>query len=162
MRLSTSQYVVRLTWGLGLLLASAVQQKVCTRPTATDAAFPEPARPAPLAAPDEQSDSKSKRQPLTLAAMVPDVLAPRWPIHTHLTAAQRERPLWTTTWISGPRGAEEDSAASADSHQGFAVAWSRIPVSQVAPTFGHAGVRRVRVHRHSFLTSILKTGPPTA
>ena len=162
MRLTASQYAVRLTWGLGLLLLPAVQQKVCTRPTSPGAASSLLAQPAPVTAADERSDSKPERKPLTLAAMVPDALVPRWPSHTHLTAAQRERPLAAITWVNGPEGADNESVESADARVVIAAGWSRIPAQQAAPTLGNAGVRRVRAWRHAFLSSVLKTGPPIA
>lgn len=162
MRPTASQYAVRVTWGLGLLLLPAVQQKVCTRAASPDEAARQLARPAPEAAPGERSDSKPKREPLTLAALVPDALVPRWPSHTQLTAAQRERPLAATTWVNGPEGADDEPVESADAHVVFVAGWSRIPAPQAAPAHGNAGVRRVRACRHAFLSSILKTGPPIA
>jgi hypothetical protein len=162
MRLTASQYAVRLTWGLGLLLLPAVQQKVCTRPVSPDGASQQSTRPGSEAASGERSDSKSKREPLTLAALVPDALVPRWPSHTQLTAAQRERPPAATTWVNGPDRADDESVESADAQVVFATGWSRIPAPQAAPADGNAGVRRVRACRHAFLSSILRTGPPSA
>lgn len=159
MRLSTGQHAVRLTCGLGLLILPAVQQKLCTWPILPESESREPAGPAPAPTSSEQPEPKSKR-PLTLAAMLPDVAPPRWPNHTYLTAAQRGRPLPVTTWMNGSSGGEDEPVDSTDSDSLAAESWPRIPAPQRLPTFGNAGVRLVRVHRHLFQTSILRTGPP--
>ncbi len=94
--------------------------------------------------------------------MLPDVVAPRWPSHTHLSAVQRLQPLPIATWMDGPAGFDDQSGAAAGIDAFFAAGWSRHPAPQRLPTFGNAGLRLIRVYRHVFQTSILKTGPPRA
>ena len=158
MRLSASQYAVRLSCGFGLLLMPAVQEKLCAWPVPVESASPLSAEPATPSDPNEQP--KHKKQPLTLAAMLPDVVAPRWPGHALLMAGQRVRTLPVATWMDGPAGFDDQSDAGADSDALIASTWSRRPAPQVLPTLDVGGPRSHRAHRHVFRTSILRTGPP--
>jgi len=161
MRVSISQYAVRVTCGLGLLLLPAVQQKLCTWPAPPDADTQQPADGSPLPIGDEEPKGKTD-EPLTLSALLPDTLPPRWPNHAHVTATQRLRPLAVSTWMNGPVTSDDESSDLAGIDLIFAGGWSRAPAPQRLPTFGTAGLRLLRAHRHLFLTSILKTGPPCA
>ena len=161
MRLSTGQYVIRAFCGLGLLLLPAVQQKICTWPARSETQSRRPPKPASAPTSGEQPKRKPKR-PLTLAALLPDVAPPRWPNHTHLVAIQRVRPLPVTTWMSGPAGIEEESVGAGGVDGLFPKRLPSAPVAQRLALFGDAGIRLVRADRHVFLTTVLKTGPPSA
>ncbi len=149
MVLSATHYSARLICGLGLLLPAAVQQKVC--------AWPVPSEPAPPSKPGEQP--KPERQPLTLAAMLPDAVTPRWPGHTQLTAVRRVQPLPATSWLDGPVGS--GAQTDPDSDAVFVNLWPR-PVRELSPTCADVDLRSNCARRHVFLTSILRTGPPRA
>jgi hypothetical protein len=161
MRASIGQYATRVTCGLGLLLLPAVQQKVCTWPVRQRTEPRQPAEAAATPPPSEQPKKKTSEPP-TLAAMLPDVAPPRWPNHTHLASVQRWRPHAVTTWVNSPVGFDDESAGPAGVDSIFADGWPRKPLPQRLRTFGNAGLRLVRVHRHVFRTSILRTGPPCA
>ena len=159
MRLSAGQYAVRLSCGFGLLLMPAVQEKLCAWPVSVESASPQSAEPVTPPTSNEQPKQK-KKQPLTLAAMLPDVVAPRWPGHALLMAGQRVRTLPVATWMDGPASFDDQSGAGPGSDALIASAWSRCPTPQVLPTIDVGGSRSHRAHRHVFRTSILRTGPP--
>jgi len=147
---------MRLTCGLGLMLLPAVQQKLCTLPVPDDPAPISHATPTPAS--EDESKQKTKT-PLTLAALVPDVVPPRWPNHTQLTAVQRVRPLPAATWLNDPTDFDDpDSLAAVPAP--FAVLLSRIAPAQRSPARIIAGLHSLRAHRHIFAASILTTGPP--
>jgi hypothetical protein len=159
MRLTLRQHAIRFTCGLGLLLLPAVQQKVCAWPlparagSRTSAELPAPSNP-------QQQPKREKKRPLTLAAMLPDVMAPRQPDHTHLAAVQRVRALPAATWMDGP--GDFSDRTNTDIAGAFANNWSQQPVPQSASMPGPVGLRPHDGHRHVFRTSILRTGPPHA
>ena len=158
MRLLTIRHAVRVTCGLSLLLPAAVQEKVCAWPAPPESKSQQTTEPATPPASDEQP--KPKKPPLTLAAMLPDAVAPRWPGHTQLTAVRRVRPLPATTWMDGPAGSDNQSDTDIDAI--FVGGWSRCPVRELLPTCSDADLRSNRAQRHVFQTSILRTGPPRA
>ena len=161
MRLSTGQYAIRVFCGLELLLLPAVQQKVCTWPARSETRSRQSAKPASAPTSGEQPKRKTKT-PLTLAALLPDVAPPRWPNHTHLTAVQRVRPLPVTSWTNDPGDSDDESIGGGRIDGLLTGGWSRVSAPQRLPSFGNAGIRLVRAHRHVFLTTVLKTGPPRA
>ena len=72
MTMPVTHHLLRLTCGLGLLLLVAAQEIVCTWPA------DEVVRVADQAIPGSpEDDSETEQPPLTLAATVPDVVAPR-------------------------------------------------------------------------------------
>jgi hypothetical protein len=152
------QYAVRLTCGLGLLLVAAVQEKVCTWPVPSESKARQ--ENAPAAPPASKQRPAKKRAPLTLAAMLPDVVAPRWPGHMQLTAVRRVWPRSATTRLDGPEGA----GRQADANAGAAVTggWTRRAPRKLAPTGSCVDIRVNPTSRHAFQTSILRTGPPGA
>lgn len=156
MRLATIQHAVRLTCGVGLLLPAAVQEKVCAWPVPLGSESRQVTEPAAPPASDEQP--KQKKQPLTLAAMLPDAVAPRWPGHTHVTAVRRVRSLPVATWMDGPAGPDHQSDTDIDATS--VGGWSRRPLRELLPTCSNVDLRSSRAHRYVFQTSILRTGPP--
>lgn len=159
MQMSVSQYAVRVTCGLGLLLVPAVQQKVCTWPAPREP--DRPVAPAPPSTATEQSQKKTKR-PLTLAALLPDVVPPRWPNHAHLTAIQRVRPFPTEVWMTGSAGSDDAPAGPIGFDTLLPGGWSRQAAQQRCPVSSSADLQRACSSRHVFQTSILTTGPPQA
>jgi len=159
MRLSASEYAVRLSCGLGLLLMPAVQEKLCAWPVPVESASPQSTEPISPPTSNEQPKQK-KKQPLTLAAMLPDAVAPRWPGHALLMAGQRVRTLPVATWMDGPAGFDDQSGAGPGSDTLVASTWSHRPTPQLLPTLDASGPRSHRAYRHVFRTSILRTGPP--
>ena len=157
--MSLGQYAVRVTCGLGLMLLPAVQQKLCTWPS------PKPPRPPAVPAsasiPTERSEKKSKK-PLTLAALLPDGMLPRWPNHTHLAAIHRVRPLAKNTWMTGGWNADDERVGPAGFSALLAEARSRRLTLQRCAAFGYAVAPSANVCGHVFQTSILTTGPPRA
>jgi hypothetical protein len=159
MRLSASQYAVHLSCGLGLLLMPAVQEKLCAWPVRVASAVPQ--RSEPLTPPDSnQRPERKKKQPLTLAAMLPDAVAPRWPGHALLMAGQRVRTLPVATRMDGPAVFNDQSGAGPGPAALSASTWSHRPTLQALPTLDVGGPRSHRAFRHVFQTSILRTGPP--
>jgi hypothetical protein len=159
MRLSPGQYAIRVLSGLGLLLLPAVQQKLCAFPVRTESRSHPPVKQAPTSK-DEQK--RKHKKPLTLAALLPDVAPPRWPNHTHLSAAQRVRPPAVTSWMNRPVDGGDCAAGDASVDEALAAGWPTVPPVQRQPSFGNAGIRFVRATRHTFRTCIVRTGPPTA
>lgn len=157
MRHSTVHCAVRLIGGLSLLLPAAVQEKVCAWPVPSE---PQSRQAAESAAPPASGEqSKPEKQPLTLAAMLPDAVAPRWPGHTQLTAVRRVRPLPAATQVDRPTWPDEQP--DTDGGAVFAYGWHR-PVRELSPACGDVGSRTYYARRHVFQTSILRTGPPRA
>ena len=161
MRFSLSQYALRVTCGLGLLLLPAVQQKLCTRPAATRSVTRQPAKST--SSPGSKKTNKhNTRAPLTLAAMVPDVAPPRWPNHTHLCELQRVRPLPVSTWTPGgdsPGDSPDGPTATfvplgADGHI--------LAASILSAAIADELIWPTRRGLLLFRTSIQRTGPPHA
>jgi len=153
MRLSAGQFTVRLICGLGLLLVPAVQEKVCARPTPIELKKPE------TPGPSDSSQSKSRR-PLTLTAMLPDVVAPRWPNHSRLLAASRVRPLPVAAW--GPRSAPDDDTRVdfTSMNAAFRAVNSRSPAKAGPLRNGAADFHAIRIRRLTRLSDISIAGPP--
>jgi hypothetical protein len=159
MRRLTIQRAVRLACGVGLLLPAAVQEKVCAWPVPATPATRPPAAPIAPPAADEQPEPDEK-QPLTLAAMLPDAVAPRWPGHTHLTTLRRGRPLPVAAWRDAPGSPDRQE----DTEVGVLLTggWPRHPAGEPLSVGGAVAGGSHRADRHVFQTAILRTGPPRA
>ena len=118
-----------------------------------------PAGPA-LPPPSEQKPAEEENPPLTLAAMLPDAVAPRRPGHIHLTTVRRVQPLPAAAWMDGPGCPDRQSDPQPVAI--FADGWPRRPAPESLPSSGDVTVHSNRADRHVFQTSILRTGPPGA
>ena len=157
MLLTPAQYAVRLAWGVGLLFVPAVQEKLCAN-APSDPVAP-PVRLNHPEAPAEDTSTKDE-QPLTLAALAPDVVPPRRADHWRVSAEARVRSLPAAMSLMRDRDDDRptvdlDSAASP-----FFVSSNRRPESDPAPVV--AVLEQSTFTAHVFESCILETGPPAA
>ena len=154
------EYILHLACGLGLFLVPAVHERVCAdealKSSAADACE---ATEAPT---DYSSRTRKSKKPLALTALVPDVVAPRWPGHVPLAAERREQPLPVAAWQP-----LEPNAHGAATNPSVQTAWVHV-FHPLAPAF--AAVAEPVCSRQCgeipsgalFVHEILRTGPPRA
>jgi hypothetical protein len=154
---STGQCAVRLTCVLGLLLLPAVQEKLCIRPVPPQS---ESCQPASTPGSSQQPKRKAKAPP-ALAALVPDVVPPRWPNHARLTAVHRARPAAVPAWTNRPLDRDDDGRNVLGTPWALLDPQRRPPQAQPLPIVAASGWLAACPARHVFDTSILRTGPPS-
>ncbi len=147
---------MRATCCVALLLASAVQQKLCALPPV----HRDGRRAASPAAPEDRGPRKKAPPRLTLISLVPDVAPPRWPGHLRLAATQRGQPLPAAAWRSG--GADPGRTLAGEAAPGNGLFARRrsafaLPLLHLVDGFEtHRAQRFAQV----FGSVILRTGPP--
>lgn len=158
MILTKKEYILHLACGVGLMLVPAIHERICadTSRTAVVAdASAEADRPA-----EHSRRSEKSRKPLALAALVPDVVVPRWPGHVPLEALRRVEHLPAAGWL--PPEPELIPAGSNQAHRAVFADFrlSRL-LKSAALSFNPSldGADAVNI-RHLFSSSITRTGPP--
>lgn len=146
-----THHLLRLTCGLGLLLLVAVQEKICTWPAVEVVRSDDRSTGGST----HETDSDSKKTPLTLAATVPDVVAPRWPV------SGRSR---ITLAATSTRALPDDSARPPrfDSDQTPYYAALDISPKTAGPSAVVGGPQALGFTRPQFLSCVWRTAPPAA
>lgn len=140
------------------MLVPAIHERICAD-TSRTAIVADASAEAEIPAEHSRRSEKS-RKPLALAALVPDVVVPRWPGHVPLEAQRRVEHLPVAGWL--PPDPELIRAGSNQDHRTIFAEFrlSRL-LKSAAPSFGPSldGTDAVSIRR-LFSSSITRTGPP--
>jgi hypothetical protein len=159
------QYAFHLAYGVGLLLLPIMHARACaesTQPSASavqtaSATSPDDATQQPT---DKETRNRKPKKPLSLAEMVPDVVAPRWPVHVPLAAERREQPLPVAAWRPFSPNGDEGGADQGARPAYLAFIQPRSPTVTTSFAAWVADERVAGSARRSLLNSITITGPP--
>jgi len=155
MRPRLSQIATHATCCVGLLLVSAVQQKLCALPPAHHAA----GVPRAQRSGEHPQHHQKTRPRLTLTALVPDVAPPRWPGHLRLAATQRGKPLPPATWCRGDGSAERFGPCVPAAADAFVLRRAAFRPA-VATITGGSTLHSIQRSAGLFRSTVLRTGPP--
>lgn len=162
--------LVRISAGLAMLLLLAAEEKVCpclyTPPADPAAPQTAPKNADPLPATDSASDptdgDEPTPEPLSLVAVLPDVLPVRWPGQPRRAALAETTGAYGGTVACGPRdrsgGNGPDTAAWTEPIPPWLVGFAPPALTGTIQPSN----RTVAVRDPAVATILLRTGPPAA